>query len=205
MLELMKARHSVRQYKEQKKDLEKLRSKKGWRMLPLLLVSLLLVSCKGNEVNIKEVESETTEIYISYAGEIQQFDTNAGLVKNIENLIWLAPRGGLNMELVGEDVSEEYNPYIYESTHLEAEDSSDLIWVKILEDPSDSDKGEGTSVPEKKDTLAYIQQEDLYIAIQNSDLQWQLWKLAEYGDWLEKEIRIFLRVTTGMDFYEWLN
>lgn len=181
MLELMKARHSVRQYKEQKKDLEKLRSKKGWRMLPLLLV------------------------YISYAGEIQQFDTNAGLVKNIENLIWLAPRGGLNMELVGEDVSEEYNPYIYESTHLEAEDSSDLIWVKILEDPSDSDKGEGTSVPEKKDTLAYIQQEDLYIAIQNSDLQWQLWKLAEYGDWLEKEIRIFLRVTTGMDFYEWLN
>lgn len=145
MLELMKARHSVRQYKEQKKDLEKLRSKKGWRMLPLLLVSLLLVSCKGNEVNIKEVESETTEIYISYAGEIQQFDTNAGLVKNIENLIWLAPRGGLNMELVGEDVSEEYNPYIYESTHLEAEDSSDLIWVKILEDPSDSDKGEGTS------------------------------------------------------------
>jgi cbb3-type cytochrome oxidase subunit 3 len=46
--------------------------------------------------------------------------------------------------------------------------------------------------------LVYIQDQDMYVGIQNSNLKWEIWKLTGYGDWLEKEIRIFIRVVTGL-------
>lgn len=88
-------------------------------MLILLLIgSMLFVSCKKKETNINE---KTGELYISYNGEIQQFDIDTesvtGLIKNIESLAWLAPRGGLEMELVGEDISEE-EKYIFRKVSI---------------------------------------------------------------------------------------
>lgn len=196
-------------------------NKKNWMLLLLLLSSLFLVSCKEKETNINETadllinttetlreDTEYTEpeqagkFYISYNGEIQQFDAEAGsitgLIKNIKSLLWLAPRGGLEMELISENISEQENVYIYKSINFEDEGDSDLVWLRISDNANDEDQGTGTSIPENQDILVYIQQEDLYIGIQNSNLKWQIWKLAEYGDWLEKEIKIFIRVATGI-------
>lgn len=62
-------------------------SKKGWRMLPLLLGSLLLVSCKGNKANIKEIESETTECAAKYEGTPYSLgDTREEILKKAEGL-----------------------------------------------------------------------------------------------------------------------
>lgn len=50
------------------------------------------------------------------------------------------------------------------------------------------------------DYLFYRQREDAYVGIQsaeNNDL-WTILKMADYGEWLEKEIRIYVRMTTGL-------
>lgn len=190
--------------------------KKSWMLLILLIGSFFLVSCTRNkldenktanlsnestEISVETVKSTETEIfYISYNGEIQQFDTNnvTGLIQNIKSLVWLAPRGGLEMELVGENISEEENTYIYQSNNWKSIEDDNLIWLRISNLTDDQDTGEGTSIPENQDTLVYIQDQDMYIGIQNSDLKWEIWKLTGYGDWLEKEIKIFIRIATGI-------
>lgn len=190
--------------------------KKSWMLLILLVSSFFLISCTRNETNVNgtvDLSSESTEIsvqnatpteteifYISYNGEIQQFDADnaTGLMQNIKSLAWLAPRGGLEMELIDEDVSEEENIYIYQSNNWENIEDSNLVWLRISNLTDVQNKGEGTSIPENQDTLVYIQDQDMYVGIQNSNLKWEIWKLTGYGDWLEKEIRIFIRVVTGL-------
>jgi len=190
--------------------------KKSWMLLILLVSSFFLISCTRNETNVNgtvDLSSESTEIsvqnatpteteifYISYNGEIQQFDVDnaTGLMQNIKSLAWLAPRGGLEMELIDEDVSEEENIYIYQSNNWENIEDSNLVWLRISNLTDVQNKGEGTSIPENQDTLVYIQDQDMYVGIQNSNLKWEIWKLTGYGDWLEKEIRIFIRVVTGL-------
>lgn len=190
--------------------------KKSWMLLILLVSSFFLISCTRNETNVNgtvDLSSESTEIsvqnatpteteifYISYNGEIQQFDADnaTGLMQNIKSLVWLAPRGGLEMELIDEDVSEEENIYIYQSNNWENIEDSNLVWLRISNLTDVQNKGEGTSIPENQDTLVYIQDQDMYVGIQNSNLKWEIWKLTGYGDWLEKEIRIFIRVVTGL-------
>ena len=176
--------------------------KKSWMLLILLVSSFFLISCTRNETNVNgtvDLSSESTEIsmqnatpaeteifYISYNGEIQQFDADnvTGLIQNIKSLAWLAPRGGLE--------------YIYQSNNWENIEDSNLVWLRISNLTDVQNKGEGTSIPENQDTLVYIQDQDMYVGIQNSNLKWEIWKLTGYGDWLEKEIRIFIRVVTGL-------
>ncbi|MDO4291987.1 MAG: hypothetical protein Q4C65_02035 [Eubacteriales bacterium] len=185
-------------------------NKRKRRLLLLLLSSFFLASCQSEEANINktaDVSNESMEasagsevFYISYDGEIQQFvAVNAtGLIRNMKSLAWLAQRDGLEMELVGEEVTEKENTYIYQSSNLENVDDSSLIWLRISAPTDKQDMGEGTSIPETQDTLIYIQDQDLYIGIQNSDLKWQIWKLAGYGDWFKKEITIFIKIVTEL-------
>ena len=53
------------------------------------------------------------QIFISFNGEIQGFKADSsGLLQNIEQLAYLAPRGGLGMEMEAEKVPESKNPYL---------------------------------------------------------------------------------------------
>ena len=160
--------------------------KKSWMLLILLVSSFFLISCTRNETNVNgtvDLSSESTEIsvqnatpteteifYISYNGEIQQFDAD-----NATGLM-----------------------HIYQSNNWENIEDSNLVWLRISNLTDVQNKGEGTSIPENQDTLVYIQDQDMYVGIQNSNLKWEIWKLTGYGDWLEKEIRIFIRVVTGL-------
>lgn len=146
------------------------------------------------------------QIFISFNGEIQGFKADSsGLLQNIEQLAYLAPRGGLGMEMEAEKVPESKNPYLAESAGLTDMEEiltseSGLVWVRIF-CGSGADFGEGTSVPEHGDIAAYVQGENLYIAEETGEKElWNIWKLPGYGEWLEQEIRIFLRVMTGMDY-----
>ena len=146
------------------------------------------------------------QIFISFNGEIQGFKADSsGLLQNIEQLAYLAPRGGLGMEMEAEKVPESKNPYLAESAGLTDMEEiltseSGLVWVRLF-CGSSADSGEGTSVPEHGDIAAYVQEEDLYIAEETGEKDlWNIWKLPGYGEWLEQEIRIFLRDMTGMDY-----
>ena len=78
------------------------------------------------------------------------------------------------------------------------ENYTDNIWLRIVRYPVEKDVG--TSVLEYKDILIYAEGEDAYIAMQsleNTEL-WTLWKIPTYGDWLYKEIALFMRIRTGL-------
>lgn len=50
-----------------------------------------------------------------------------------------------------------------------------------------------------KDILLYRDNEDAYLAWQMADdlNTWYLFQLSGYGEWLEKEVAIFMRCATG--------
>lgn len=78
------------------------------------------------------------QIFISFNGEIQGFKADSsGLLQNIEQLAYLAPRGGLGMEMEAEKVPESKNPYLAESAGLTDMEEiltseSGLVWVRIF-------------------------------------------------------------------------
>lgn len=190
----------------------------GKRLWLVFIVLVLSLGGCGAQADISETGKETEtvsetemeaginrQIFVSFNGEIQGFEADSsGLIQNIEQLAYLAPRGGLGMEAEAEKVPESGNPYLSESgslTNLEEIRTSEsgLVWVRIS-GGSNADSGEGTSVPEHGDIAAYVQEEDLYIAEETGEKDlWNIWKLPGYGEWLEQEIRIFLRVMTGME------
>ena len=78
------------------------------------------------------------QIFISFNGEIQGFKADSsGLLQNIEQLAYLAPRGGLGMEMEAEKVPESKNPYLAESAGLTDMEEiltseSGLVWVRLF-------------------------------------------------------------------------
>lgn len=183
----------------------------GKRLLLFVMVlSLAAGGCRAQAESENEKESISQarierQIFISFNGEIQGFEADsAGLLQNIEQLAYLAPRGGLGMEEEAENVQGDSNPYLSESGSTgDMEEiltsESGLTWIRIS-GRSGADSGSGTSVPERGDIAAYVQEEDLYIAEETGEKDvWNIWKLPGYGEWMEQEIRIFLRVMTGME------
>lgn len=51
-----------------------------------------------------------------------------------------------------------------------------------------------------KDYVFYRKDEDAYIGIQSAEngKRWMLLKMEDYGDWLEKEVKMYVRVATGL-------
>lgn len=207
----------------------------GKKLLLLFMVlALLTVGCGVQEALVSETGSEAEEteetktekiktkaeseleseseakikqqVFVSFNGEIQGFEADSsGMLQNIEQLAYLAPRGGLGMEEEAENVQGDSNPYLSESGSTgDMEEiltsESGLTWIRIS-GRSGADSGSGTSVPERGDIAAYVQEEDLYIAEETGEKDvWNIWKLPGYGEWMEQEIRIFLRVMTGMEY-----
>ena len=146
------------------------------------------------------------QIFISFNGEIQGFKADSsGLLQNIEQLAYLAPRGGLGMEMEAEKVPESKNPYLAESAGLTDMEEiltseSGLVWVRLF-CGSSADLGRVRAC-RSTGILPHMYRKRTCISRKKpgeKDL-WNIWKLPGYGEWLEQEIRIFLRVMTGMDY-----
>jgi len=153
-----------------------------------------------NELTTVKNADETPVSYkVSWQGEV--FDSDwapAGFYDSLNTLVWMAYRGG---DIIAEDLSSDEDAYITESIQvLEGSDEAEHdVWVRIVQEAVEPESGSiGQSA--HKDYIFYRQGEDAYVGIQSAENNelWTMIKMDDYGDWLEKEIRIYIRMTTGL-------
>ncbi len=76
-----------------------------------------------------------------------------------------------------------------------------MITLKNLELPTSLGMAV-IDVSQRKNKMGYNSppSEDAYFALQNTNDEetWTVWQMPEYGKWIEKEIVMFLRVTTEL-------
>lgn len=121
-----------------------------------------------------------------------------GLVSDIENLLWIAPRGGAGIEPEVEERKATNLKIIQESNESTV---SKNTWVRLYYQPYKP--VQGMNYIGHKDIIVYIDPDNnknAYLGIQNPDNQteWNLFLLPGYGQWLQKEIDMLLRLTSGI-------
>jgi hypothetical protein len=154
----------------------------------------------ATEKSATENTDETPTFYkVSWQGEL--FDSDwapKGFYEHLNILVWMAYREG---DIIAEDLLADEDAYIAESIQiLEGSDEVEHdVWVRIVQEAVEPENGSiGQSA--HKDYIFYRQGEDAYIGIQSAENNelWTIIKMDDYGDWLEKEISIYIRMTTGL-------
>ena len=137
--------------------------------------------------------------WVNRQGEV--FDsTNApgGVDESLDTIVWMAFRGGT---IISEDLSAEENEYILESNQVleGSEEAEDHVWVRIEQEAYIPQEGALGQVLHK-DYIFYVQGEDAYVGVQSAEDTelWTILEMTDYGDWLKKEIDIYVRMTTGL-------
>ncbi len=145
-----------------------------------------------------ENQNDMETIFVNRHGDVfnGEGDT-AGIMATLKAFEWLVPRS--SGECIADNLSAEENEFITESNKVlnSSEEAEDRVWIRIT--PGSVLQTEGSTIPHK-DFLFYVVGEDAYVGIQSptdNDL-WAIWKMPDYGDWLEKEINIYIRMTTGL-------
>lgn len=178
----------------------------------IYLFVLLLCACASNatgadaddniqnESTVPESTDKAPASYkVSWQGEV--FDSDwapAGFYDSLNTLVWMAYRGG---DIIAEDLSADEDAYIAESIQV-LEGSGEVtcdVWVRMVQEETWPERGSiGQSA--HKDYIFYRQGENAYVGVQSAENNelWTIIKMADYGDWLEKEIGIYIRMTTGL-------
>ena len=157
----------------------------------------------GNHDVISDEPEISTEnekhFWVNRQGEI--FDSaNApgGVDESLDTLVWMAFRGG---DIISEDLSAEGNDYILESNQVldGSEEVEDHVWIRIEQEAYIPQEGALGQVSHK-DYIFYVQGEDAYVGVQSAEdaRLWTIMEMTDYGDWLGKEIDIYVRMTTGL-------
>lgn len=154
-----------------------------------------MTPCSSQEAG----DSSSSSFQVNWQGELFESDASpAGVEENLDTLVWIALREG---EAVAEDIGEAEDAYVAKSSKVleGSEEAGDNVWIRILQErfvPEEGTFGQSAH----KDYLFYRQSEDAYIGIQSAedDDRWTILKMDDYGEWLEKEIRIYVRMTTGL-------
>jgi len=132
---------------------------------------------------------------------------NQGIVLDIQNLLFIVPRGGAGITDIGIEKDSSELSIINESDnfikkHLNA-DTSDkkYTYIRLIYDSYIPQEAENAT--RHKDIIIYLQPDnsnDAIFAIQDPVKQskWTITTLVGYGDWLTKEIDILLRIKTGL-------
>ena len=186
--------------------------KKIGLLASICMFVLLLGGCAANvestpEEDSSEAVSDEPEIstgeekhfWVNRQGEV--FDSaNApgGVDESLDTLVWMAFREG---SIISEDLSAEENAYISESDKVleGSEETEDHVWIRIEQETSVPQEGSLGQVSHK-DYIFYVQGEDAYVGVQSAEdaRLWTIIEMTDYGDWLGKEIDIYVRMTTGM-------
>ena len=177
-----------------------------------LIVGLMILSlcaCTRNEsINVQETESNIENAIINWEGDCEVFGKEAenitGIIKDIESLVWIAPRGGAGIVSEGKEIQELENEYIIQSNVFLTDEEnicqsiSSETWVRLIRKPVSDQVG--TTESAYKDIIIYRQNDNVCLAVQSSEnlTKWTLWELPQYGVWLEKEVAIFMRIATGL-------
>ncbi|NPV70783.1 MAG: hypothetical protein HPY55_09085 [Firmicutes bacterium] len=120
-----------------------------------------------------------------------------GLVSDIQNLRWIALRGGLGIENIAE--GHDHLEIIRQSEKNEVKSKG--LWIRLYYETYKPEQGMNDFG--HKDIIVYAaprNPNDAFLGIQNTDDQtkWSLFSLPGYGPWLKKEIDILLRLATGL-------
>lgn len=146
-----------------------------------------------------ENQNDMDIIFVNRHSDVFSGDGDTvGIVATLKSFEWLVPRsnGG---ECIADNISAAENEFITESNNVldGAEETGDKVWIRIVQNPVLLTAG--STIPHK-DFIFYVAGEDAYVGIQSSEdnNSWAIWKMPDYGDWLEKEINIYIRMTTGL-------
>ena len=153
-------------------------------------------SASGNQENLAENDKH---YWLNRQGEV--FDSaNApgGVDESLDAIVWLAFREGT---VISEDQPSEENACILESNKVldGFEEVEDHVWIRIAQEALIPQEGALGQVSHK-DYIFYVQGEDAYVGVQSAEDTelWTILEMTDYGDWLEKEIDIYVRMTTGL-------
>ena len=178
----------------------------------ICMFTLLMGGCAVNNENAAAEKMDDTildnseisvgeekHFWVNRQGEV--FDSaNApgGVDESLDTLVWIAFRGGA---IISEDQTAEENTYILESNKVldGSEEVENLVWIRIEQEASISQEGSFGQVSHK-DYIFYVQDEDAYVGVQSAEdaKLWTILEMTDYGDWLGKEIDIYVRMTTGL-------
>lgn len=178
----------------------------------LCIFTLFMGGCTKNNQSAPSNDdsaatSETSEAqdegekhyWVSWQKDVYNSDSAPGGVdESLDALVWMVFREGT---LISEDQPADEDACISESIQVlnGLEETGDNLWIRVVQEPYIATGGVFGQVSHK-DYVFYRQGEDAYIGVQSAedDELWTLLKMADYGDWLEKEIKIYVRMTTGL-------
>lgn len=186
--------------------------KKAGLLVLACVFALLMGGCTINNENAttennNEVISDEPEVsaeeekhfWVNREGEV--FDgANApgGVGESLDTIVWMAFREGT---IISEDMPAEENAYILESNKVlgGSEEAEDRVWIRVEQEGSIPREGSLGQVSHK-DYILYVQGENAYVGVQSAEDTelWTILEMSDYGDWLEKEIDIYIRMTTGL-------
>lgn len=144
---------------------------------------------------------QTSTMLICWNNDVFSFENSsldiAGLYENVEALLWIAPRGGAGIDSEGNQIEAASNELIQLSENMASGDriEEDVLLLRINREYA----VENTPMS-YKDIVMYRDNEDAYLAWQMADDRntWYLFRLPGYGEWLEKEVAIYMRCATGL-------
>ena len=156
----------------------------------------------------KQDAQQQVTYWLNRHGEIYDGDyAPAGLDKTFATMLWISTHEG---EILGENVLGSDYPCIAESEKIlqaaaEGEKVWDmpgeisLVWVRIEQEPLVLPEG-SLGQTAHKDYIIYRDGEDAYVGYQSVEdgSKWTVSRIAGYGEWLERELDIFIRMTTGL-------
>ena len=182
---------------------EELQIELEWSDDRFLVHNVKLISQKK-----QEERASASRVIINWENEVQFFDTDTpeltGIVQDINALAWIAPRGGAGINTEGIEQVQEENGYIVESSRY-LEQYDEIIdtegydtWIRVVQKQVRSETG--TTETGHGDYLIYRQGDNGYLAVQSEmdSASWTVWELPGYGEWLDKEVAMFIRMVTGL-------
>ena len=77
--------------------------------------------------------------------------------------------------------------------------NASVVWIRIEQEHFVAPEGSIGQVSHK-DYIIYREGEDAYVGLQSVEdgNKWTVSRIAGYGEWLERELDIFIRMTTGL-------
>lgn len=157
-------------------------------------------NASSSSETMSDEDQQITSMLICWNNDVFSFENSildiAGLYKNIEAILWIAPRGGAGIDSEGNQIKAASNDFIQLSENLTSGErlEENVLLIRINRKYS----VENTPMS-YKDVVMYRDNEDAYLAWQMADDPdiWHLFRLPGYGEWLEKEVAIFMRCATG--------
>ncbi|CCQ97900.1 conserved exported hypothetical protein [[Clostridium] ultunense Esp] len=121
-----------------------------------------------------------------------------GIVVDIQNLLWVAQRGGIGIELETEKMESNK---LDQLLNVGATLKDPFYSVRLTFEPYKPEPG-SNDLPHQ-DLLLFTnpnQVKDAYLGVQNPDheTEWMLYRLPDFNGWLAKEVDLLLRVYTGL-------